>query len=72
MRAPFGHVRGSRVHGARPRISYVGLLQHFYKLSTDDEDFTIQGREQRDVDALRQAAFPWEMDVLYELRAARG
>lgn len=50
------------LRGAR----YVGLLQHHYRSSTDDEDFVI-ARERRTLTELAARAIPWEDDVLYEI-----
>jgi hypothetical protein len=49
-------------------VHYVGLMAHFYRKSTDDEDFTIRGRTTTSVRILREG-MKWEENVLYEVRA---
>jgi hypothetical protein len=47
---------------------YVGLLMHFYKHSTSDEQFTIAERTALTTDELRSGSHRWKDDILYEIR----
>ena len=47
----------------------IGLLMHWYRKSTTDENFTIRGRIRTSISELRDGTVRWRENVLYEIGA---
>jgi hypothetical protein len=51
------------------KIRSIGLLMHWYRKSTTDENFTIRDRIRASVSELRDGTVRWRENVLYQICA---